>query len=83
MHTEDGVVTVDGFAVISCPPPFRVGLGSLPPPDHVENSLNRRKNQPETPLLSERCGRAGGIETFSQSDSSCPGMLHLLDGFGW
>ena len=67
------------LAVKSCPPPFRVGLGSRPPPDHVENSLSRRKTQPETPLLSERRGGAGGSETSSQGDSSCPAMLHLLD----
>ncbi|KAI4567773.1 hypothetical protein MJT46_007571 [Ovis ammon polii x Ovis aries] len=46
-----------------------VGLGSLPPPDHVENSLNRRKNQPETPLLSERRHKTKDIRGFKQPTS--------------
>lgn len=37
-----------------------MGPGEPPLPDHVDSSFGRRKNQPETPLLSEVYSRAGG-----------------------
>lgn len=50
------------LAVKSCPPQPKVGLRELPPLDHVENSSDRRKSQPETGFSSKVCGRTSRIQ---------------------